>query len=466
MKRPIYFLAALLVLLTSCEDWFDVSPKSQLKADDLLSTSEGYRDALIGCYGTMAEEDLYGGQLTMTWMDVLGQYYSTASATLNNFEYAYAYDYSNATEEDRKDNVWKNEYNVVANLNSLLDGIDGKRGIFATGEYQLIKGEALALRAFIHLDLLRLFAPSPAMEGGSTSKAIPYVDRYTNQLFARLTTEQVLGRIIVDLDSARNLLAAVDPYGPQHAQYDMDALEGVWKGREYRMNYYAVTALLARTLLYRGAAGDRDRAYACALEVINSGLFPLVSGSDITGADKNGFTSENIFALERDGLKDEVADKYFHVTNASTNYLALGTTVRNKVYPTSLDMDYRLQWWLQNSGSYNLVVKYDYAERIPLLKVSEMYLIAAETATDIATANRWFNTLQYHRGLADTELTADNLADKLLAEYAKEFLGEGQLFFAYKRLAPQKTPINNTSLTDCESVYVLPLPAENTYFAE
>lgn len=466
--KKILLLSYLIPLFTlsSCESWFDISPKSELKADDLFKNSQGFRDALIGCYGTMATSDLYGGQLTMTYMDVLAQYYSTASTANNNFEYAYAYNYTEAEEETRKDNIWKNEYNVIANLNSLLGRIDEQKGIFATGEYELFKGEALGLRAYIHLDLLRLFAASPAMENGRNRKAIAYVDRYTNELFERLTTEEVLNRIVADLEDARALLAEVDPYGPKHAAYDLTALAGVWKGREYRMNYYAVTALLARILLYRDAAGDKTKAYNYAVEVINSSLFPLVSGSDLTSQDKNGFIQENIFALEYRGLKDEMVDKFFYAANASPNCLSINNSTINKIFPASLNLDYRRQWWVETSGSYNLVSKYSYSERVPLLKVSEMYLIATETAPTLVEANEFFYQLQYHRGLPETELTAENLQTTLLAEYAKEFLGEGQLFYAYKRMAIQKRPIFQTALSDYESVYILPLPTENTYFID
>lgn len=466
--KKILILGYILPLLTlsSCESWFDISPKSELKADDLFETSQGFRDALIGCYGTMATKDLYGGQLTMTYMDVLGQYYSTAGTALNNFENAYTYNYSETKEETRKDNIWKNEYNIIANLNSLLDRIDDQKGIFATGEYELFKGEALGLRAYIHLDLLRLFAASPAMENGRNRKAIAYVDRYTNELFERLTTEGVLNRIVGDLEAARTLLAPIDPYGPKHATFDLENLTGVWKGREYRMNYYAVTALLARALLYRNAEGDKTKAYNYAVEVINSTLFPLVSGADLSSQDKNGFIQENVFSLEYRGLKDEMVDKYFYVSNSNSDFLSINKSTLGKIFPTSLSMDYRQQWWVENSGSYNLIAKYSYSERIPLLKVSEMFLIATETAPTLGDANDYFYQLQYHRGLPETELTVENLQEMLLAEYAKEFLGEGQLFYAYKRMAIQKKPILKTALSDYESVYILPLPTENTYFID
>lgn len=455
-----------LCLFSSCEDWFDISPKSDLKAEDLFSSEQGFRDALIGSYALMSGTNLYGAQLTFTYMDVLGQYYATASGTLNTFRYAYNYDYTNATEEARVNVIWKDLYNVVANLNGMLDRIDAQRGLFSEDDYELIKGEALGLRAYVHLDLLRLFAPAPSAEGGLENPAIPYVDAFTNRLFPRLTTGEVLERILADLQDARSLLSASDPYGPRHAEYDLDNLSGIRAGRTFRMNYYAVTALLARTLLYRGTGDDFSRAYGYATEVIASGLFPLISSEDITGNDQNGFVQENVFALEHDGLKDDVIDKYFYVPTTSSQMLAINATTLNRIFPATLSSDYRRQWWLEASGSYSVVTKYNYSECIPLLKVSEMYLIAAETAPSLTLSATWFNALQYHRGLPDEDITSANLQEKLRKEYAKEFLAEGQLFYACKRMNFTKKPILETALTDAQAVYVLPLPSENTDFVQ
>lgn len=463
-KERLFGFILILLTLASCESWFDISPKSELKAKDLFENPSGFRDALIGCYGEMAGESLYGGQLTMTYLDVLGQYYSTASTTQNSFEHAYTYQYTHVTEEDRKDEIWKKTYNIIANLNSLLEHIDEQKGIFPAGEFELFKGEALGLRAYLHLDLLRLFAASPAMHNGRTRPAIPYVDRYTDEPFERLTTEGVLTRIVKDLTEARTWLAPIDPYGPKHADFDLLALTGVWKGREFRMNYYAVTALLARTLLYRNAEGDKKQAYDHAVEVIESGLFPLVVGTDLTGSDKSGFIRENLFSLELRGLKDKIVDKYFYTVSTSPNFLAVNKATLNRIFPAALNMDYRLQWWFETAGTNNMIAKYTHSERVPLLKISEMYLIAAETAPDMTTAMTHFNKLQFHRGLPDEVLTQENFTDKMLAEYAKEFAGEGQLFYAYKRMAIPKKPISKAALSDYESVYILPLPAKNTYF--
>ena len=48
MKKTLLFILLPLFTLTSCEDWFDITPKSELKADDFFETEQGMRDALIG----------------------------------------------------------------------------------------------------------------------------------------------------------------------------------------------------------------------------------------------------------------------------------------------------------------------------------------------------------------------------------------------------------------------------------
>lgn len=44
----------------SCENWFDVNPKSQVKNDILFENENGYKTALFGIYTTMATPALYG----------------------------------------------------------------------------------------------------------------------------------------------------------------------------------------------------------------------------------------------------------------------------------------------------------------------------------------------------------------------------------------------------------------------
>ena len=50
-----------------------------------------------------------------------------------------------------------------------------QRNVFSSGVYEAVKAEAMALRGFLHFDLLRGFAPSYLR--GADKAAIPYVKK-------------------------------------------------------------------------------------------------------------------------------------------------------------------------------------------------------------------------------------------------------------------------------------------------
>ena len=66
MKKLIYLPVCLGMLFFSaaCENWFDVSPKSDVKAEDLFQQESGFRDVLTGVYSLMSAPESYGRQLS------------------------------------------------------------------------------------------------------------------------------------------------------------------------------------------------------------------------------------------------------------------------------------------------------------------------------------------------------------------------------------------------------------------
>ena len=75
-KKLKYMILCLSLFAMGCNDWLDVQPKSQVKEEDLFSSESGFRDALIGIYALMGREEIYGGNSTMGFMDMLAQTYS------------------------------------------------------------------------------------------------------------------------------------------------------------------------------------------------------------------------------------------------------------------------------------------------------------------------------------------------------------------------------------------------------
>ena len=76
MKKSINIIFAGLAgifSLSSCSEWLDVTPNTDLPAKELFTTETGFQSALAGLYITMTEEDTYGKNLTFGLMDQLVQ---------------------------------------------------------------------------------------------------------------------------------------------------------------------------------------------------------------------------------------------------------------------------------------------------------------------------------------------------------------------------------------------------------
>ena len=103
----------LFVCLTGCENWLDVSPKTEVKEDELFAKESGYKTALLGAYIQMASSDLYGGNLTMGFMDVLAQYYSI-TAEKSTYMAASTYDYAHSDVKPIVTRIWSDIYYIIA----------------------------------------------------------------------------------------------------------------------------------------------------------------------------------------------------------------------------------------------------------------------------------------------------------------------------------------------------------------
>ena len=97
-----------------------------------------------------------------------------------------------------------------------------------------------------------------------------------------------------------------------------------------------------------------------------------------------------------------------------------------------------------------------------LIKLSEMYLIAAECKMRLneSDALETLNTLR--RSRISNSAAADKPVinqDVLIAEMRREFIGEGKMFYEYKRL---NSPILNilVNIEPSNSVLVFPLPED------
>ena len=477
MKKYILYLAAIF-LFTSCEDWLDVKPKSEIEGSELFSTEQGFKDALTGIYTAMSAESLYGCEMTYGLVDVIGDaYYSGAIYSGTAYAYARNHQYDQTNVETLINSIWQGCYNAIATINNTLENLEqADSTMFGVDNYNVIKGELLGLRAFLHFDLLRLFAPSYAV--GATENAIPYVTTYGYEITPQSTVSEVIDYILADLEEAADCLETSDPIltGREITAADDN---GYLLNRQYHFNYYAVIATMANVYLYKG---DHANARKYALEVIDSGKFPWTSVDDIATssvADRDRtFTSEQIFALQITDLNDYVLGKVYGTIQYRVQLAIYTYWIDYAIWPAETHAtDWRKVYFVTNDGtqstSYYTSSKLwqedmneNYVQRMPLIRLPEMYLILAEA--DVANGAEYLNVIREHRGVtAQVTATGDALLDEIGLETYREFINEGKLFYWYKRL--NRTThwggyyFENTVQFNPD-LYVLPMPEEEIEF--
>lgn len=441
-------------LFSSCEGFLNVNPSNEIAASEQFSSEVGFQEALSGAYTLMTVPELYGREMTFGFMDVVAQQYGIFSDMSSPYFYAQYFEYNKGGSISLCDNVWCKQFTVLANVNDILAFVDENRNVFSTQEsYKLVKGEALAMRAFLHFDLLRLYVPYDA-DRTSTLKVMPYVEEFTKNTSVSLTFKEVADKIIGDLTNAADLMRN-DPIVTGEASSDT-----YFKNRIYHLNYYAVKALLARVNLY---IGEKNEAAKCASEVIeaqkNKGLFQFVKSGDVSGQDRSRldrtFSSEHVFTLNVIDLQDYTLGYTYQINE--TSKLLCRKPIEDIFEGYS---EYRSSFFETESGVKNVPSKFwqvdktkEFIHKMPMIRISEMYYILAECNEDI----EHLNTVRTARNIPDM-LTADHiLQDEILKEYKKEFIGEGQLFYYYKRLM----------VPDIEFMppnYILPMPKEEIDF--
>lgn len=498
MKKINYFIYLVLFALplTSCNDWLDVSPEDEIDEEELFADGEGYRNALNGVYKAMAEYGFYGKHLTWGIMDALAQYYTydNALSIHDMAEGAAKYDFKQEDFKKDIESVWSKAYNAVANCNNIIQNIEGddpEKFIYKEWEKNMIWGEALALRAFIQFDMLRLFAPAPV--ANPTKAYIPYISVYPSYVPTKLTVKECLERIIDDLKAACPLVAEHDTL--------VDATRAmVWfetpgagderfiRTRGYRLNYWAVRALLARVYLY---AEMPDEAYEEARQLIDAQqqkrFFPFQNvsnaGRKLYGDVIAGLYAPKVYEWEAE-LNNFTAQssydwQYLEVFDVEKLYE--GDLYYDNYYEKTTSRDYRFKEQLSNVDGYGNYVSLKYRREygtsakvevsntlIPLIRMSEMYYIAAEVMAekDLEQAKEYLFKVKSGRGFYSSDIrtmrerinSVPLLKAAILNDARRDFIGEGQMFFMYKRLGEPIPAPEGAIIPATEEKFVIPVP--------
>lgn len=463
MKRKIYTLLLSIagcLLTSSCSDWFDVSPSTDVPAEELFETESGFQSALAGIYIGMTDQKAYGDNLSFGMLDQMAQLYDMIPSGAS--ERSAIYQYENETDQGyntkaRLADTWTQAYKMIANANNLLKWLDknGERVIASPETRSMLRGEALAIRAYLHFDILRGWGPMN-YKGDPTAAATPCMPYRTvadNSKQPLRTAEQVLDLILDDLKSAKQLMS-------YEAQKTLTSNDG--QNRRFRFNYHAINAVMARVYCYMGKA---EEAITCAQDVIDHCGLELQSANSSDPILFNEVLcglylyemEKNLSAFWSDG--DKLTTQYF-------SKVSTFNTLFNATSGSTNDIRYRTVKRYATEQVQSLKYIKNENEVVPLIRLPEMYYILCEMKA-LSDSEAKLNEVRHKRGYpASEDEHFKTEADRIKAlnrEYRKEFYAEGQYYFFLKQ-HPTAPVEHFNEVTLGKAQYVFPLPdAEKEY---
>lgn len=432
MKHITILIVALgCILLTACSnDWLDkAQPSTAGNADTAIKSSREAQYVLNGIYSLMRVYEYYGARMTY-YGDVTGEDMQSNGDTKRSAKY-YLFDLN---KETTPSSLWYQPYRVIRNANTLVDYTNNVNIESLTNkeksEINDIRGQALTIRAMAHFDLVKVFGvPYTKDNGASLGVPIETAKHDATSRPTRNTVAQVYKQIIDDLNEAKTLIGTSLNNG--------------------QLNWYGSQLLLARAYLY---TDENEKAFKVASELIKNAekVYKLWSTEEYASVWEKDFTSEIIFELsvlategedseegenKKEGIGYLLWQKGYDDIILTSDYIDLlnedPNDVRNKIISSYTDSKKITRYYLNKYPGNKSTGENPENADIPVLRLTEAYLIAAEAAvkeSDNTNAVKYLNAI-VKRANPEKEVIGTVTLEQVLKERRREFVGEGHRLF-------------------------------------
>jgi hypothetical protein len=239
-RIAIYIFSYIcLTALLSCNSFLTIEdPEDRTIPEGYFITSQKVEQAVIGVYVDFRRALLEN----RAWL-VYGEV--RAGDIILNEDYGNFVLEQNlkaANKELTRLTDWEYFYDVLNNANWVLNLVDEtKKDVLSDYEYQLFKGEALALKSLAYFYLYRIWGSVPSAEKTNFGKVLPKEDVINLSIDFAQQAAQLLPRILLNIDGIESLELT-----------------------RYRMNSSAIKIILAEQYLW---IGNHNEAYAILSEL-------------------------------------------------------------------------------------------------------------------------------------------------------------------------------------------------------
>ena len=468
MKRILNYIILpgfVLATLGSCKKTVELDPTHTINGDDYFTRIDDYDFSLTGAYQRLKQNSLYsgvnGGSVFLSSVEIAGDNLRPGPTNLGNLNTMFRWNYTAASAVVQ--GGWDAAYNVIQQANVTLRGIQRFRSTDPL-KVNRIEGQARALRAFMHFEIFRWWAPN--YDPAATTLGIAYADTFDiEKKPARLSVQQSYSRIESDLKAARSMLSNTD----KEVQ-DIHGDGG--KGRAY-IDTLVVDAMLARMYLY---SKQWDSAIKYASYVINEK--PLAAPDEFAAIWEDASSEEVIWSINYEAGNSSLIREIYKPdpqdeTDDELSWRPI-TTLPSLYGQTDIRVPTYFAVRNVQGTPYLVPNKYfskvsaplpDGVTNFKVFRSSEMYLVRAEALVMKAQSGPALadlNALRAARGAATGSESGTALQNAIQLERRKELFIEGHRFFDLKRTVRTITRTQGCStycsLDGSNRAWALPVP--------
>jgi starch-binding outer membrane protein, SusD/RagB family len=428
---PRFWIIGLLAGLSSCSDWLQLEPDSDLTREEFWRSQGDVEAAVGGAYKELAGTVTY----CFKWGELRGDILVPGShidVDDRNVMEGNIYPENGLT-------LWDGFYRTINYANTILKfspEVVKRDQTFTENESKALEAEALYLRSLCYYYLVRVFRDVPLVLEASLTDGQDYYPPITKE-------SDILVQLIEDLKTAVKYLP--NTYGK--LEYD--------KGRATKS---AAFALLAD--IYLHLENYRDCIAYCD-QIINTHLFALIDGEDWFFNFYPGNSNESIFEIQFDKNQNQLNQLYSMTApfpgdgtypdgNDEFRFSPYVVTVFNKFegdrragsktyLPFNTGNNHYLLWKYIGTSNSEFIMTPRNGNRESdadwiVYRYADVLLMKAEASIetgDFSTATELINQIRKRAGINAIPESSNktSLLENLLNERAKEFAGEGKRWF-------------------------------------